>query len=165
MKGFRQLASYEQLELYYKWRRAHYEEITLLLRESYVDFCENPKSHVIHCSDFGRSVGFPLFVITTLWILSTETYNHWFVIIMMIGFCFLLRYYQSHIIDLTCREYFWDERKNLLHNYIDHCLEETLAASSSEEEDLDISVFYEYCRSNILAENFPYYEKPKRKRN
>lgn len=164
MKGFRQLASYEQLDCYYKWEREHHDKITTILRESYIDFCEHPKAMVNHRCDFGCFVGAPIFILAVLWIASTKSANRWFVAIAMIGFGFLLRYYQNRIIDQTCQEYFWSKQQVLLYAYIDSCLEESLTLSSSAEEDLDIADFYEYCRNRILFEKFPYYEKPKQKR-
>ena len=136
--------------------------LRLSRREAYIEFCEHPKSIVNHCCDFGGLVGIPLFILTVLWITSTSSNNHWFIAITMLGFGFLLRCYQNHIIDLTSRQYFASKQKDLLYAYIERNLEDSLASSTSTEESLDIYAFYEYCRKRILWEEFRYYEKPKK---
>lgn len=167
MRGWQELKSYEQLDVYYKWLRENREEIEAELKADYAQFCKQSKSDIAWRSDFGGFVGIPLFVLTVLWTVSAKNDYRWTIAAGMVGLGFWLWYYQKHIADIACRHFFRETKRKILDSYVDRCRAADIEQSISKDDEADIKAFYEYCRSQILSEDFCYYGKgrAKTKRN
>ena len=146
--------------MYRNWLRDHKEPITEELKLAYCRFCEHPRSLIPWRSDFGAFVGIPLFVLWMCWGYALETTGEQLIAgAVCVAFGFLVRYYQKHTLDLTLR-YFFDriERPEILADYIKRC-----AAVDAKENISHSTDFYEYCKHELITENFRYYEKTGRK--
>lgn len=144
--------------MYDAFYREHRAAITEELKKEYAKYREHPISTIIRSSDFGAFVGFPLLLLGGAWIVSATKANSWIVTGITVAFGFWLRYYQKHIINLTCR-YFFDRSRGaeVLSNYVDKCESNAIQQAPHEKHE-DLCRFYEYCRKELPTETFRYYK-------
>lgn len=154
----------EPLEIqnaYHAFIKEHKESVTALLKSTYDKFSEHPKSSVLWSTDFSGFIGLPLFIISLIWIISAKSFNFWLMAATLIAFGFWLRFYQKHIIEISCRYFFnYGKGKIVLDEYISTC-KHTALLGAPESEHNKILALYEYIQSSLWPDDFNYYKQKK----
>lgn len=162
MLGWRNLQSYQQLDLYYKWEKNHTDYLTDKLRKEYKSFSDHTKDSIVWRSDFATNIGFPLFLAIIFLILFAEPKNVLFVIAIIVGLGFLIRWFLYHVAEIACQEFFVNNKNKILYEFIDQIRSDDICKASSAEEIEDIVAFYDYCKLHIVSNDFKYYQKIKK---
>lgn len=152
----KQMDLLEKQSRYYAFLSEHRDAITDELRAAYAQFREYPIPSIIGTTDFGGFVGIPLFFLGSLWVYSSSKISQWIIFALIVGFGFWLRYWQKHVIDIACRHFFWNKRKEILESYLERC--KTCAIQQAAGGDAYIlDDLFAYYKKEILSEKFRYY--------
>lgn len=140
----------KELELYHAFSREHRGNIERELKTEFADFYEKYRSHTVWAADFGGMVGIPLFILTVLWLVSTKAENYWFVVVAMVAFGFLLRYYQSHTIKIACERFFWKRKCEIIADYVDAQMHAVMEKQPAEQHS-ETHELYKYFYRQLVS--------------